>query len=194
MSAFTRTYLSLIVITLLLLVASCSETELDLHKIEPITALYYTLDPVRSNSETVTFYFEDRDGDGGRDPIILGGNLTPNTTYVGKLHVLYGSAKSISHIEHETIPQGINEQPELYQVFYSNSDGLKMEISYDDEDANGNPVGLRTILMSEARSSGSLNIKVVYNPDKFAGGAANGLDDNASGSNEIEVDFNLAIG
>lgn len=69
-----------------------------------------------------------------------------------------------------------------------------MSFGYADADANGKPIGLKTILNTGGASSGTLKIILRHQADKNAAGVSNGNPTNAGGETDIEVDFvNLSI-
>lgn len=154
---------------------------------ELITTLNYVLTPVNGGS-SITLSFKDLDGDGGSVPIITGGTLVANTTYFGTLEVLDESVSPAENITEE-----IEEESADHQFFFSSTiSGLN--ISYDDEDTDGNPIGLKTLVSTGAAGSGTLTVTLRHEPNKEADGVAEGNITNAGGETDIEITFsNLSI-
>jgi len=65
---------------------------------------------------------------------------------------------------------------------------LDVTTEYDDEDENGNPVGLSFTLTTGAASSGSLTFTLRHEPTKPNDGL-----ENAGGSTDIEKSFDLVV-
>lgn len=153
---------------------------------ELITTLTYTLTP-DSGGDIVTLSFSDIDGDGGDAPIISGGTLAANTSYSGRLELLNEAVSPV-----ESITEEIEEEDEEHQFFFSSTvSGITVE--YDDQDANGNPLGLLTTLMTGEAASGTLTIILRHEPDKFASGVSDGNSDNAGGETDIEISFPIEV-
>ncbi|AWV96940.1 type 1 periplasmic binding fold superfamily protein [Arcticibacterium luteifluviistationis] len=154
---------------------------------ELITTLNYQLVP-EGGGDTVVLSFKDIDGDGGNAPVITNGVLKANTTYVGTLSLLNESVSPV-----ESITEEVEEEGDEHQFFFEKSDALDVAISYDDVDANGDPVGLKTRLVTGAVSNGTLVITLRHEPSKAASGVSDGLIANAGGETDIEVSFNVEV-
>ncbi|MCB0755605.1 MAG: type 1 periplasmic binding fold superfamily protein [Flavobacteriales bacterium] len=151
---------------------------------EPITSFTYILTP--DTGSTVVLQYLDRDGDGGQEPIVHSGTLLANTVYEGQL-LINSMGK---HIIDTT---SIMQAPEMHQIFYLPMNGLQLQTTYTDQDANGNPVGFSTQLTTGDASRGRLTILIKHEPDKHALGVADGDVSNAVGSIDFEVDFNVVV-
>jgi len=68
-----------------------------------------------------------------------------------------------------------------------------LSVAYDDKDANGNPVGLSSILTTGDAASGSITITLRHEPAKSASGVSNGDITNAGGETDIEVIFPINV-
>jgi len=152
---------------------------------ELITTFTYTLST--SGATPVVLSFTDLDGDGGNAPTINGGTLQANTTYTGTIDLL-NEAESPA----ESITAEIAEEKEDHQFFFA-TDGLDLSFAYEDLDANGQPVGLTTTLVTGNAGTGNLRITLRHQPDKSANGVTNGAIDNAGGETDIEVTFPVTI-
>ncbi|MCF8257203.1 MAG: type 1 periplasmic binding fold superfamily protein [Flavobacteriales bacterium] len=165
----------------------------DVHPRDTITVLYYVLTPEDGSRPDVTLYYEDMDGPDGRNPMIIGGQLSANTTYNGTLHLRFASEKSSSDAEHLIIEQGIFKHPESHQVFYTVPPALDMIAYYTDRDTFGLPIGLRTRLVTGAQGQGTLTVTVRYDVNKTAPGVAQGDMTYSGGANDIEVVFPVVL-
>lgn len=153
---------------------------------ELITTLTYTLSPTQGGSD-VLLTFVDLDGDGGNDPVISGGTLSANSTYNGSIELLNESLDPA-----EDITQEVEEESLEHQFFFSTS-GTNLTVAYDDEDGDGNPLGLRTVIETGDTSSGTLTVILRHEPAKDAEGVSTGLIGNAGGETDIEVSFEITV-
>lgn len=153
---------------------------------ELITTVNYTLSPANGGNDIV-LSFVDLDGDGGSDPIITGGTLAANQLYTGRLDLL-NEAESPA----ESITEEIVEEDEDHQFFFESTIN-GMSISYTDQDANGNPVGLNTSIMTGGAATGSIKVILKHEPNKNADGVSDGDDTNAGGETDIQVIFPIDV-
>ena len=149
---------------------------------ELITTVTYTLVP-NGGGSTVVFNFSDPDGDGGEAPVITGGSLEANKSYAGSL-VLLNESESPA----EDITEEIKEEDAEHQFFFT-STKADVSVSYADQDGDGNPLGLSSILTTQSAGSGNLTIILRHEPDKNAAGVSAGDITNAGGETDIEVTF-----
>lgn len=154
---------------------------------ELITTLIYTLTPV-GGGDVKTFSFQDIDGDGGSLPIISNDTLEANTTYNGVLRLLNESESPAEEITEE-----IEEEKEDHQFFFVPTTASTAVVTYSDQDADGNPVGLLSQLTTQAASMGKITIILRHEPNKLGANVANGDLTNAGGETDIEVTFDLVI-
>ncbi len=153
---------------------------------EVITTLILTLNP-DGPGNPVVLTFEDLDGDGGIAPTISGGVLDTNTTYNGSLELLNELENPAQDITEE-----IEEEAVDHQFFFQPSDNI-LSVAYDDMDANGNPIGISTILTTTEAGIGTLTITLRHEPNKEAPGVSTGDITNAGGETDIEVTFNVEV-
>ena len=153
---------------------------------EVITTLTYTLTP-DGGGIPVILTFQDLDGDGGNEPIITGGQFDTNTTYDGALTLLNEIMSPVVDITAE-----IQEEALDHQFFFQTSlEGV--DISYDDMDANGNPIGLSTKIATTGESSGTITVILRHEPDKEAAEVSSGDITNAGGETDIKVTFDVEV-
>lgn len=153
---------------------------------ELITTINYTLTPTNGGT-AVILTFKDLDGDGGEAPVITGGTLAANQTYTGKLALL-----NESETPAEDITEEIEEEDEEHQFFFQSSIS-DLTITYNDQDENGNPIGLNSTLNTGNAATGSITITLRHEPNKSAEGVSEGNINNAGGETDIEVTFPLNV-
>lgn len=153
---------------------------------ELITTLNYTLTPTDGGA-AIVLTFQDLDGDGDMAPMVSSGILAAGKTYNGVLELL-NEAESPS----ENITEEIEEEDEDHQFFFQ-TDIAGLVVAYDDTDADGNPVGLKTTVTTDAAASGSLTITLLHEPVKAADGVSDGELANAGGEVDIEVVFPIDV-
>lgn len=131
--------------------------------------------------------FRDLDGDGGDPPNIDLDTLTANTVYDVDLELLNESVDPVVNITEE-----VEEEGDLHQFFYQMI-GADLSIVYDDQDANGRPIGIHTTWTTGDVSTGSVRITLRHELNKEAVGVSQGDITNAGGDTDIEVEFPLTI-
>ena len=150
---------------------------------ELITTVKYTLTP--SEGEAVTLSFIDLDGDGTGEPTKNQVTLKANQTYTGSLELL-----NESETPAESITEEIEEKSEEHQFFFESE---LVSFEYKDNDADGNPVGLNTLLTTGDAGTGSIKITLRHEPKKSAESVSSGNITNAGGETDIEVTFNIHV-
>ena len=152
---------------------------------ELITTVNYILTP--AEGESITLSFQDLDGDGGEEPTINVDTLASNQTYTGSLLLLNESESPAENISDE-----VEEEDQEHQFFFaSTTSGLT--ISYNDEDANGNPLGLSTTITTGEAGSGTVTVTLRHEPNKSASGVSDGDITNAGGETDIEVTYPIHV-
>ena len=161
---------------------------------ELITTMTVTLSPVGGGSDII-LKTVDMDGDGGNEPVIsvngVTGNevsLTVGTSYEGSIELLNESEDPA-----EDITEEVQEEAEEHQFFYITSSSLDVTTSYEDEDGDGNPIGVDFTLEANAASSGDLTFTLRHEPNKSAAGVSNGDITNAGGETDITETFSVTI-
>ncbi|MBT8229195.1 MAG: hypothetical protein KJO50_02980 [Bacteroidia bacterium] len=183
-----RTYLHVIMalFCLSLLMTSCGKDDPIIpNEEELITTLNYTL--TSNNGNTLTLSFKDLDGDGGDEPVVTGGSLERNQSYTGMLEILNESESPAENITEEIEEEDVDHQ------FFFQTDITGLTVSYNDQDSNGNPVGLNTILTTGETGAGSLTIILKHEPVKEASGVSEGNITNAGGETDISVTFPINV-
>jgi hypothetical protein len=152
---------------------------------EVITTMTLTLTPVGGGT-SIVFVSRDADGDGPDSPVITDGlTLAASTQYTG-------TVKFENELESpaEDITLEVIEEDDEHQVFYSFTGNSGSTVAYDDMDADGNPLGVSTILSSGTASTGnSLTVILRHEPTKPNNGTAN----DAGGETDIQATFDFDI-
>lgn len=170
-----------------LMITSCKKDDPEITNPEElITTVNYTLSPM-SGGNDVVLSFQDLDGDGGNDPIITGGTLAANESYNASIELL-----NEAEAPTEDITLEVQEEAEDHQLFFI-SDISDVNIAYNDQDANSQPVGLSTTLTTGSAATGTLTIILRHEPNKSATGVSNGDITNAGGETDIEVTIPIEI-
>ncbi|NNE30462.1 MAG: type 1 periplasmic binding fold superfamily protein [Saprospiraceae bacterium] len=167
---------------------ACSDDDDPIIPDEPelITTLNFSLTPLVGGA-TITLSFKDLDGDGGNDPVVTPGSLAANTTYSGTIELLNETEAPPVHITTE-----VQTEAEEHQFFFD-SQVANLIITYDDQDANGHPVGLNSLLATGDPTSGTVTITLKHEPVKDAAGVSDGDITNAQGETDIEVTFPIDV-
>ncbi len=171
------------------LMSACGSDENPLPIVEEelITTLIVTLTP--AVGPTITLQSQDLDGDGPNAPIVtVSGALKATEFYDGAITFLNESVTPVEDITLE-----IQDEDEAHQVFYQAGGNAQMSVTYGDQDANGNPIGLVFSLSTGLASSGTLLITLRHEPDKNGVNVDNGDITNAGGETDIAQSFSIDI-
>ena len=156
---------------------------------EEITTVKLTFDDTNTAAtDDVVAFWRDLDGDGGNAPTIDAITLVDGATYTL-------SVEFLNENENEDITEEVAEEDEEHQVFFIGSAiGNLLNITYNDTDDDGNPLGLSNNV-SLLQTGGPLVLTVIlrHEPNKTAAGVAQGNPDNAGGETDVEVDFDITV-
>jgi len=178
--------LSTLVITSLFACKKEKEDPVIPNEEEVITTFTYTLTPV-GGGDAVVLKFKDLDGDGGNAPVITVDTLRTNTNYDGALTLLNETESPA-----EDITEEVKEEDKEHQFFFV-SNTTDVNVSYDDQDADGNPVGLKSKVTTMAAANGTLKVTLRHEPNKSGSGVSQGDITNAGGETDIEVTFPIFV-
>ena len=149
---------------------------------ELITTVILTLTP--DSGDQVVLTTIDLDGDGPDEPVTtVVGNLSENTQYQGAVQFLNETEDPAEDITQEVI-----EEADEHQVFYTISEGLNIQTTYEDQDSQGNPLGVQITLSTGAASEGSLTVTLRHEPVKPNDGL-----ESAGGETDISTSFDVSI-
>ena len=165
---------------------SCSNDDAPVNEEEVITTVTTTL---VGGGQTITLTSRDLDGDGPNAPVVtVSGNLVAGTTYLGSTSFLNELANPVDDITTE-----VQEEGAEHQLFYQLAASVGT-VTYDDVDANGNPIGLAfTLVAGTSGASGDLIVTLRHLPNKTAAGVSTGDITNAGGSTDAEVSFPIVV-
>lgn len=150
---------------------------------ETITTMTITLVP-DGGGTTITLQSQDLDGDGPNAPeITVSGNLAASTSYSGSV-VLLNETESPA----ENITEEVEEEDEEHQFFYVTTGSIE-SVTYDDEDGDGNPVGLEFTVVTGAAGNATLAATLRHEPKKPNDGT---LAD-AGGETDFTQTFSLTV-
>jgi hypothetical protein len=171
-----------------LMITSCDKDDPEIpNEEELITTVILTLTTEDGSGDPVELTFTDLDGDGGAAPIIQTSALSANTVYRGSVAFLNELESPAEDITEEVIEEDLD-----HQVFYRSSvSGLN--VSYDDNDSEGNPLGVSTMISTSSAGSGTLTITLRHEPNKDGDNVADGDITNAGGETDVEVTFNIDV-
>ena len=195
-------YLLFAVLTLFIFTA-CEEDEAapeEEEEMEVITdvKLIFTPTNTLSGLATVEATAQDPDGEGVQELQVKDAiNLAANTTYT-----LTFDIKNNLETPGEDIGEEIKEEDDEHQIFFSftngaftnptgngNIDNASDPINYNDQDANGNPVGLNTTWTTGgAQNDGSFVVKLQHQP-----GVKTSSSTATTGDTDFELTFVLNI-
>ncbi|MEO1712749.1 MAG: hypothetical protein AAFU60_05380 [Bacteroidota bacterium] len=188
MKSFTSSFIIILCSFFFLLVACNRDKDLFIHTDpeEPISSLVYTLTPDQGGPAVVLSWI-DRDGAFGDDPVITGGTLIANQNYSGSLELSLGTGDFPDDLTEEIL-----EEANEHQFFFSSSLN-DVQITYRDQDSNGNPIGIQNALSTKAAGNGTITITLLHLPDKFAEGVSDGHIMNAGGDIDLEIVLPITI-
>ncbi len=172
--------LSTVLLTVMVLstFTSCKDEEVPepTNEEELITTLTLTFEDDMTGT-TSTFTFRDVDGPGGAAPSTFDTiRLDAGSMY--HVHVTLLN-ESVSPAEDITVE--VEEEGDEHQVFYTVA-GADITFTYEDADANGDPIGLHTMATSGAAGSGSVTITLKHQPGTKDGNIT-------TGETDVEVSF-----
>lgn len=169
-----------------LLFTACSDdddTPDPVNEEEVITTMTITLAP-QGGGTNITLQSRDLDGDGPNAPdITVSGNLAANATYSAAI-VLLNETETPA----EDVTEEVQDEDEEHQFFFVTTGNIT-DVSYGDQDGDGNPVGILFTLTTGDAGDATLAVTLRHEPKKPNDGT---LAD-AGGETDITQTFNLTI-
>ncbi|WP_194851266.1 type 1 periplasmic binding fold superfamily protein [Nonlabens antarcticus] len=165
---------------------SCSDNDVPqlINEEELITTVEYTLTNDTDATNVVVYKSVDADGSGPEAPTLMTtGTLLANSTYSGTIRFLNESVAPAENITEE-----VQEESSEHEVFYATSIA-GIAITKTDTDSDGNLLGLRTALKTEAPGNGNLTIVLRHEPIKPNDNTLSG----AAGETDAQVVYSLII-
>lgn len=148
---------------------------------EVITTVRWTLTNDADPMDEVEFSSVDADGEGPEAPEVRGGTLAANATYSGDIIFR-------NDIEDENITIEVREEGDEHEVFYVTAI-TGVSIAKNDNDADGNPLGLETTVTTGDAGTGTINVTLRHEPTKPNDGTLS----SAGGETDIQVAFPVTI-
>lgn len=184
---FNKTLVILAIISSIFLACSNDEDPVVINEEEVITTVSATLIP-KNGGATINLKSVDLDGDGPNTPIVtVSGSLSSNTSYSGTLKILNETENPADNITLEIL-----EEDEDHQFFFLFTNNIATT-TYQDQDANGDPVGVQFDLLTGPAATGDFIITLRHQPNKGGNNVNNGEITNAGGETDVQVTFNLNI-
>jgi hypothetical protein len=186
------------------LLVACGEDPHEHNENEVITTVILTFTPAGGGAAVVA-EFDDPDGDGGEAPTVDPVDLTDGTTYA----LTVGFENRLEDPP-EVITEEVADESDQHQIFLtgsavdgpaSDNPGAPLTHTYDDEDANGLPIGLENTIVAAA-GTGELTITLRHLPPvndvavktaELAAEVADGGFAAIGGSSDAEVDFDATV-
>ena len=149
---------------------------------EVITTVRWTLTNDADSSDIVVLSSVDADGDGPGAPVVtVSKSFTADATYSGDIVFR-------NDLEDEDITAEVRDESDEHEVFYITAIS-DISISKDDNDDDGNPLGLETTLETGDATSGVITVTLRHEPTK----PNNGTLSEAGGETDIQVSFSVSV-
>lgn len=180
--------LSILALAVVIIVSlnGCSKNDPQpINEDELITTVTTTL---KNGSNTISLVYKDLDGNGPYEPIVnVSGSLTATTSYTGTVTFLNETTNPVGNITEEILTEGVD-----HQLFFQAPSAIGT-FAYDDQDANGKPIGLQFTLTTGAATTGNLTITLRHQPNKSAAGVSTGDITNAGGATDAVVSYPIIV-
>lgn len=188
-----------------------TETPEEEHDHEVITDVHLVFTNANDSTEVLEFSAQDPDGEGIQELTVLDTiSLDTNKTYILTFEIMntleddhHDHDHKMASGEGEDIGAEIAEEADEHQIFFSftndafsnpmgdgNIDNASDAINYNDEDSNGNPLGLNTTWTTgnAAVSNGNFSVRLQHQP-----GVKTATSTATDGDTDFEIDFVLNI-
>jgi len=164
---------------------------------EVINSIVLTFTP-DNGEEAVTATWFDEDGEGVASPTVEDIDLEEGVTYTMEI-----TLTNTLGMEDEDVTAEIKEEDDEHMFFFSFTDGIFADptgdgnadnrtdpINYNDQDANGNPVGLSTTWTAgeHTEMAGEFNIILKHQPD-----LKTATSDASVGGTDVDITFPIEI-
>ena len=164
---------------------------------EEITKVVLTFTNTQDATDVVTAEWLDADGEGGGAPVIDDINLTANMNY--ELSIEFFNTLETPE---EDITEEVDEEADEHMIFFAftndifqdpagngNADNRSDAINYNDQDSNGQPLGLSTDwVTAAAATTGTFRVILKHQPD-----IKSATSTSADGESDVDVTFPLDI-
>lgn len=178
-----KALMSILLAGSVLFYASCSDDPEPVNEEELITTVKVQLTPT-TEGESIELKFVDLDGDGAGAPVITPetATLKSGTTYTATLSYLNESGSTP-----EDITEEIEEEKNDHLICYAITTA-DIEVGYNDEDDNSNPIGLATTWVAgDVGAAGTIKITLRHQPGEKTGACP------GAGDTDVEVTFSIQV-
>ncbi len=171
-----------------LLLTSCEKDgDEEENEEEVMTTMRLTFVPVGGGA-TVSYQFDDPDGDGGAAPTKDEIVLQPNKSYNVALQLLNKTKNPVGDITAE-----VAAEADAHRFYYEPSGGSNITVSGLNADGNGVPLGITSQWATGAAATGTVKITLRHYAGNPPGKAAADPVNSSKSSTDIEVDFATRI-
>lgn len=170
-----------------LVLSSCEKDKEEEHEEEVITTMQLTFVP-QGGGSTVTFKYDDPDGDGGNAPTIDQIVLAPNKTYNVILQLLNKTVNPA-----EDITEEVEEEDDAHRFYYAPSVSSNITVANLNNDANGVALGTTSTWTTTGTGTGTMRITLRHYAGNPPNKAAGDLVNSSKSATDIEVDFNTRV-
>lgn len=147
-----------------------------------ITRVTMLFENTANANEKITVNYVDLDGPGGQSPTIDQIRLKPNTTYTATLRLYTGSnANNLNDITDEIKAEGDD-----HEFFFTPAPANLLTVTKTDRDTQLRRIGLESQVVTTAINSGTLNVKLMHQPDQKP-------DPGSATVGETDVDINFSV-
>jgi hypothetical protein len=182
-----RTSLMLFCVTALTVTSCKKDNEGEANEEEVITTMQLTFVPVGGGT-TVTYKFDDPDGDGGMQPTKDQIVLVANTSYNVALQLLNKTVNPAADITTE-----VAAEAQAHRFYYQPSAGSNITVSALNNDAGGIPLGITSTWTTTTAATGTIKITLRHYPGNPPNKLAADLVNSPKSSTDVEVEFNTVI-
>jgi hypothetical protein len=152
---------------------------------EVITTVQLIFTPAGGGT-SLTYKWEDLDGDGGAAPVIDMVTLAANKTYTAQLLLLDKTKNPVDTTSNEVLEEAID-----HRFYFEPSAGSNITVSNLSNDPNGVPVGLTSTWTTDAASAGSMKITLRHYEN--GGKATTDAVNDAKSSTDAEATFSTRV-
>ncbi|MBX3255292.1 MAG: hypothetical protein KF862_14220 [Chitinophagaceae bacterium] len=140
----------------------------------------------QGTGSSLTYKWEDLDGDGGNAPVISEIVLAPEKVYDVQIVLLDKTKTPV-----EDITEEVEEEAADHRFYFIPSGESNITIDDLNNDSDGIPLGITSRWTTAAAANGSVNIVLRHYPD--GGKAANDLVSSSKSSTDADVTFSTKI-
>lgn len=192
---------SSLLLGLILFLAACNNED-DLPPVEneeeTITHVTLTFTP-QGGGTPVEATWVDADGEGSGNPVLSDIVLAPNTTYTLGIEL----SNRLDPDDPEDITEEVEEEGAEHMFFFGWTDGLFTDptgdgnigegnrsnpVNYEDEDANGLPLGLETSWTTGDAATGTFRVMLAHQPDEKSETSSS-----TTGDPDVDIAWDLIV-